>query len=216
MDGLIRFFHLGGVGIMSCILAIAVISLVIVVERFYRYWLIYDTYNSSGFMAMIQKMVMNNSIENAIRLCKKARHRLLPIVLCEGLKRANDSSKEVEHAMDHAVLSVVPEVQKFVGFLATTANVSTLFGLLGTLFGLMRSFAAVATATGSQKQTLLAEGISESLNATSFGLSVALFCLFFYGILTAKQASLVDDINKNAAKLIDLLYTRKAKLKSST
>ena len=135
--------------------------------------------------------------------------------MAEGLKRSNDSSQEIGNAVEHATLATIPKINKWVGFLATTANVATLFGLLGTIFGLMHSFAAVATATGAQKQTLLAEGIAEALSATSFGLGVALFCLFFYGILTAKQSAMVDDINKNAAKLIDLLYTRKMKLKGS-
>src|SRR5690606_29571593 len=103
--------------------------------------------------------------------------KLLPYVLAEGLKRSNDSTQEINNAIDYAVLTVVLKVQKAVSFLATTANVATLLGLLGTIFGLMRSFAAVAKATGAQKQTLLAEGIAEALNATSFGLSVALFCL---------------------------------------
>ena len=156
MEALIRYFHLGGVQVMSCILLTLIISIVIIIERAYRYWLVYDLVNSSGFMAMIQKMIMNNSIENAIRLCKKARPKLLPFVLSEGLKRSNDSSEEVSNAIDHAILTAVPQITKFTGFLATTANVATLFGLLGTIFGLMRSFAAVATATGAQKQTLLA------------------------------------------------------------
>jgi biopolymer transport protein ExbB/TolQ len=215
MEAIVRYFHMGGVEVMSSILLVFLISILIVVERAYRYWLVYDLANSSGFMAMVQKMVMNNSIENAIRLCKKARPKLLPFVLAEGLKRSNDTPEEIDNAIDHAVLSTMPKINKMTGFLATTANVATLLGLLGTIFGLMRSFAAVAKATGAQKQTLLAEGISEALNATSFGLSVALFCLFFYGILTAKQTALMDDINKNASKLTDLLYTRKTKLSHS-
>lgn len=215
MEAIVRYFHMGGVEVMSSILLTLIISVVIVVERAYRYWLVYDLVNSSGFMAMVQKMIMNNSIENAIRLCKKARPKLLPYVLAEGLKRSNDTPEEIEHAVDHAILSTLPMINKFTSFLATTANVATLLGLLGTIFGLMRSFAAVATATGSQKQSLLAEGISEALNATSFGLSTALFCLFFYGMLNAKMTAIMDDINKNSAKLVDLLYTRKMKLKSS-
>merc|ERR1712007_270438 len=120
---------------------------------------------SDGFMAMVQKMVMNNSIENAIRLCKKARPKLLPYVLSEGLKRANDSVEEIELGIEHAMLDAIPKVNSVVSFLATTANVTTLLGLLGTIFGLMRSFSAVAKATGAQKQELLAEGIAEALNA---------------------------------------------------
>ncbi len=215
MEALHHYFEAGGYPVMFSILAVLVISLALVVERSYRLWMEYDLVNSDGFMAMVQKMVMNNSIENAIRLCKKARPKLLPYVLAEGLKRSNDSTQEISNAVDQAVLTVVPKIQKTVGFLATTANVATLLGLLGTIFGLMRSFAAVAKATGAQKQTLLAEGISEALNATSFGLSVALFCLFCYGVLTAKQKTIIDDVNKNAAKLVDLLYTRKMKLKGS-
>lgn len=215
MEGIIRYFHLGGIEVMCSILLVLIISICIVVERAYRMWLVYDLVNSSGFMAMVQKMVMNNSIENAIRLCKKARPKLLPFVLAEGLKRSNDTPEEIEHAVESAVLSATPMINKTTSFLATTANVATLLGLLGTIFGLMHSFAAVATATGAQKQTLLAEGIAEALNATSFGLSTALFCLFFYGVLQAKALSITDDINKNSAKLVELLYTRRMKLKGS-
>jgi biopolymer transport protein ExbB len=215
MEALNHYFESGGWPVMISILLVLLVSLALVIERSYRLWMVFDLVNSDGFMAMVQKMVMNNSIENAIRLCKKARPKLLPHVLAEGLKRSNDSTQEITNAVDQAVLTVVPKVNQRVGFLATTANVATLLGLLGTIFGLMRSFAAVAKATGAQKQTLLAEGISEALNATSFGLSVALFCLFCYGVLTAKQKTIIDDVNKNAAKLVDLLYTRKMKLKGS-
>lgn len=215
MEALQQYFEHGGYPVMFSILAVLIISLALVIERSYRLWMEYDLVNSDGFMAMVQKMVMNNSIENAIRLCKKARPKLLPYVLAEGLKRSNDSTQEISNAVDQAVLTVVPKITKTVGFLATTANVTTLLGLLGTIFGLMRSFAAVAKATGAQKQTLLAEGIAEALNATSFGLASALFCLFAYGVLSAKQKTIIDDVNKNAAKLVDLLYTRKMKLKGS-
>lgn len=198
---------------MSGILFVLVLSIAIMVERTYRYWLQYDLANSSGFMAAVQKMVMNNSIENAIRLCKKARPKLLPYVLSEGLKRANDTSDEIENAMNHAVLAVIPKVTKLVGFLGTTANVATLLGLLGTIFGLMKSFGGAATATGAQKQTILAEGIAEALTATSFGLGTALLCLLGHGFLMLKSQVIVDDIHQNVARLTDLLYTRKMKIK---
>jgi biopolymer transport protein ExbB len=208
-------FHAGGMVVMSSITAVALLSLIIIIERSYRYWLQYDLENSSGFMAAVQKMVMNNSIENAIRLCKKARPKLLPYVLAEGLKRANDSTEEIENAMEHATLSAVPQVTKWVAFLGTTANVATLLGLLGTIFGLKSSFAAVATKTGAAKNEALAEGIAEALTATSYGLAVAMLCLIAYGILMLKQGAIVDNLNKNSARLVDLLFTRKMKIKGT-
>jgi biopolymer transport protein ExbB/TolQ len=133
--------------------------------------------------------------------------------MSEGLKRANDSADEIEHALETATLTAVPKLTKILPFLGTTANVATLLGLLGTLFGLMKSFAAAAKLTGSAKQTALAAGIAEALTATSFGLGTALMCLLAYGILVMKQTAILDDINKNSARLTDLLYTRKMKIK---
>jgi biopolymer transport protein ExbB/TolQ len=215
MDKIQQMWHQGGPAVMTTILATLIISLVIIAERIFRYWIQFDIANSSGFMSNIQKMVMNNSIENAIRLCRKARPKLLPHVLAQGLMRANDSTEEISNAMDHAILETLPKVTSRLPFLGTTANVATLLGLMGTLFGLMKSFAAAANATGAQKQTLLAEGIAEALIATSFGLGTALLILLAYGILMLKQTAIVDDINANASRLMDLLYTRKMKIRGS-
>ncbi len=213
METIVRLFHQGGREVMTGITLVGILSIIIIVERAIRYWLQYDLTNSSGFIAAVQKLVMNNSIENAIRLCKKARPKLLPNVMAQGLMRANDTPEEIQNAMDHATLEALPKVTKLIPFLGTTANVSTLLGLLGTLFGLMKSFAAAATATGAQKNTLLAEGISEALIATSFGLGTALFILLSYGILMMKQTAIIDDLNQGSAKLLDLLYTRKIKIR---
>lgn len=206
-----RLFYQGGIAVMSSILMVFLLSLVIILERTYRYWLQYDLANSSAFMAAIQNMIMGESIENAIRLCQKARPKLVPTVLTEGLKRADDSPQEIEYAMESAMLEATAKVTKMVPLLGTLANVATLMGLLGTIFGLIKSFGAAATATGAQKQTLLAEGISEALTATSFGLGTALLCILAHGILSAKQTTIVNSMNLNMSKLLDILYTRKVK-----
>ena len=208
-DTIARLFHQGGPAVMSAIFLVFLLSIVIILERSYRFWLEFDLTNSSAFMAAVQKMIMGESIENAIRLCQKARPKLLPTVLTEGLKRADDSTEEIEYAMESAILEATNKVTRTVPLLGTAANVATLMGLLGTIFGLIKSFGAAATATGAQKQALLAEGISEALTATSFGLGTALLCILSHGILTAKQTSILNSINQNVSKLLDILYTRK-------
>jgi biopolymer transport protein ExbB len=205
----------GGPLIMSSIFLVLCISIVVIIERGYRYWVQFNLSNSSGFMSAIQKYVMNNSIENAIRLCKKGRPALLPFVMSEGLKRANDSAEEIENALETAKLTALPKLNQVLPFLGTTANVATLLGLLGTLFGLMHSFSASAKLTGAAKMTALAAGISEALTATSFGLGTALMCLLAFGILQVKQGAIIDDINRYSARLIDLLYTRQVKIKGA-
>ena len=212
IDLIIEKFYEGGWPVMLSIFLTLVVSIVIVTERVIRYWTRYDLANAQEFMTKIQKYVMNNSIENGIRLCKKYKPALLPYVIAEGLKKANHSPEEIEYAIDHANLTVNPQVTKSTPILATTANVATLLGLLGTIFGLMHSFGAAAKATGAEKQQLLAAGIAEALTGTSFGLGTALLCLAAYGVLQWKQKQILDDINQHAAKLMDLLYTRKMKI----
>lgn len=209
---IVRLFHQGGVPVMASITMVLLFVMVIIIERTYRYWFEYDLVNSDSFMSSMQMMVMQNSVEHAIRLCKKARPRLLPYVLLQGLKRANDTSEEIEYALERASLEAIPKIQKSIGLLGMSANVATLLGLLGTIFGLMKSFGGAAHATGAQKQTILAEGIAEALTATSYGLSTALICIAAHGILSSKQNSIVADINQNAARLMDLLYTRKMRM----
>lgn len=210
------FFYTGGIFVMLAILITLIFSVVIIVERVIRLWTTYDLANSVEFMGGVQKYIMNNSIENGIRLCKKYKPALLPHVISQGLKKANHSPSEIEYAIEHASLQVSPDVSKSTPLLATTANVATLLGLLGTIYGLKHSFDAAANATGTEKQTQLAEGIAEALTATSFGLATALLCLMAYGILQWKQKQILDDINQHSAKLIDLLYTRKMKIQSKS
>ncbi len=214
---LAEMFEVGGYVVMISILLVLVLSLIIVVERSYRYWFQYDLGNTSMFMAAIQKAIMNNSIENAIRNCKHTRYRskLVPYVIKEGLKRANDTTEEIDNSLERATLTTRSKVTRRLSFLGTTANVATLLGLLGTLSGLMHSFGAAAEMTGEDKQTELAAGISEALVATSFGLSVALLCLLAFGVLQMKQNNILDDLAKSSAALNELLFTRKMKLKKN-
>jgi len=200
--------------VMIAILFCLGISLGVIIERAIKLFIRYSSDDSSGLMSTIQKLVMNNSIENAIRTCKSRRPRLMPTVLAEGLKRANDSTEEIENALDYAKIAAASKVTARTQLLGTTANVATLLGLLGTLFGLMKSFRAASDATGSAKATILAQGISEALVATTFGLGTALLCLLAYGVLMLKQNSMLDDINASTARLLDLLYTRKMKIRS--
>ena len=92
-------YYEGGPLVMSSIFLVLMISLVIVIERTYRYWREYDLSNTVRFIAALQKLVMNDSIEAAIRNCKSLRPKLLPSVLVEGLKKANDTPEEIENAM---------------------------------------------------------------------------------------------------------------------
>ena len=66
-------FHEGGIPVMLGILVTLLIALIIVIERSIRYWLEYSCQNTNQFMHQIEKLIRSDSIENAVRLCKKYR-----------------------------------------------------------------------------------------------------------------------------------------------
>jgi biopolymer transport protein ExbB/TolQ len=111
---------------------------------------------------------------------------------------------------------VVPKIEKRLSYLALCANLSTLLGLLGTIQGLIQSFAAVAQAEASQKAQLLAEGIAVAMNTTALGLVSAISLMVVHSYLMARGEKMIQEIEENSVKLLDLLGTKKAGVQASS
>ena len=167
----------------------------------------YDT-RAGNLMAAVKRHVMLNDVAAAIVLCSKSK-ALLPEVLKSGLKRANQDKEQISDAVEATVLGVVPRVERRLSYLALLANISTLLGLLGTIYGLIESFSAVAQADPSTKAKLLALGIAKAMNTTAFGLISAIFLMVIHSFLASKAERITTEIDEYAVKLIDLLGMKK-------
>jgi hypothetical protein len=75
--------------------------------------------------------------------------------------------------MDEAALRELPKINARTPYLAMLANFAVMGGLVGTITGMIKSFGSAAGADASQKAAKLAEGISEALNCTAFGIGVS-------------------------------------------
>src|SRR6185295_13509817 len=100
-------------------------------------------------------------------------------------------------------------LDKRIGALWALANIATLVGLLGTISGLIRSFAAVAHAEAAQKSVLLAAGISEAMYNTALGLGIAVLCMFFHMILNAWAKRIKQDLERTTMRLENLLTLKR-------
>jgi biopolymer transport protein ExbB/TolQ len=87
---------------------------------------------------------------------------------------------------------------------------ATLAGLLGTITGLIKSFAGVAGVDPSQKATLLSKGISEAMNCTAFGLGTGIIGLASYAWLNGKTQGILDDISEMKKNVVNLIASAKA------
>lgn len=214
MDFLRTAFMFGG-PVMYVILAVFLAVVFLALWRGYLLYVVFDTPNPQGMWSEIYKLITNNQIETAIRLCEKApRRQILPRVFKKGLQSASRSAEETQNAIDSATLERLPLVNRYLPWFGVFANVTTLLGLLGTIMGLIISFGAVSSLTGAAKQARLAEGISHALYATGFGLGTALVAMVLHGILTFKANKVTEHTDEFAAKLIELLQMRRANLSS--
>jgi biopolymer transport protein ExbB len=203
---LARFMSDGGI-FMWIIAVVWCVGIAIAIERL-KHYLKFDI-DGKSLMASIKKNVISNQVQDSIHSCSES-PALCAFVMKNGLKRANQSKEQIQDALEASILEVVPLIEKRLSFLALAANLSTLLGLLGTIQGLIQSFAAVAQAEASQKAQLLAEGIAVAMNTTALGLISAISLMVIHSLLMARGEKMIQEIEENSVKLVDLLGTKKA------
>ncbi len=207
MGLLVDAFQKGG-PFMIPLLIFGVFAAAIAAERLY-YILFRANINGTAFFAQIQKLIMANNIDRAIKLCNAEPNAALPRVLKAGLTRANRGDIEIQNAVDESLLEVFPQLTRRTPYLTTLANVATLTGLLGTIQGLILAFEAVAHASAETKQTLLASGISVAMFTTMSGLIVAVPTIILTSIITNKTTKIMDEVELYATKTVNLLGARR-------
>jgi len=206
LQGIIGAFQQGSMAVWLIAVTLAV-SVAFMLERFVR--LGQANVDGNAFMFEIQKYILANDLDGAIRLCNGAGNAALPRVIKAGLQRASRDQEQIQNSIHAASLEVIPKLERRLPYLALIANVATLLGLLGTISGLIRSFAAVSLADPAQRQAILAAGISEAMNATAFGLVTAILTMVVHSILSTKASRIIEEIDEFGVKLLDLLSARK-------
>ncbi len=205
MEWIQNFFVQGG-PFMYIILAIFLIGVAFVLERLIRLKSL--DINSSSFMNEIQKLVLSNNIKEAIQYCSGSK-AALPQIIKSGLKRSSQGTDQIQNAIDATALDMIPRAEKNLSLLGLLANVSTLLGLLGTIFGLIAAFEAVGAADPADKARVLSEGISQAMNTTAAGLISAITLMVFHNLLSSRAGRVISNIDQYSVKLLDILGTMK-------
>ena len=206
MQGFASFYREGG----DFMHFIALCGLYIIGVSVYKFVFLLVKFNTNGanLMKQIQKLVMANNVDKAIKLCTAAGDAALANVMKAGLSRANRGELEIQNAMEEATLEVTPKIIKLTDTIFAMSSTATMLGLLGTVFGLIEAFNAVAHAAPEQKSAMLASGISIAMNTTGFGLLVAIPGTLLTVVIKAFANKIIDDIDLYSVKLVNLLVSR--------
>ncbi len=186
-------------------LGVSALVLAIVVERAIFQNTKYRV-NSKEFFAQIKKLVNGGSIDRAIKLCEAGDYPILQLVR-SGLTNANKGPDDIDAAMSEKMSELKPQVEKRVGSLWSLANIATLIGLLGTVYGLIHTFGAVSAPglDAAKRQSILANGIAEAMYNTALGLGIAVSCMIAHLILHQRSKNIQHDLDATQERVFNLL-----------
>ena len=189
------------------ILAFQLISFAIIVDRSLALFKKRKP-NQSDFVNQFEDDIKRGEIEKVVTKAQASsqQNALAPVIVAGAQAALNFGGKEeIQGKMDEVLLHENSKLDLRVGYLAMLGNVATLTGLLGTISGMIKSFAAVAIATSGEKATILSAGISEAMNCTAFGLIVAIPALIAYAVLQNRANAISEDLNQSALKVFNWL-----------
>ncbi|HVZ72043.1 MAG TPA: MotA/TolQ/ExbB proton channel family protein [Polyangia bacterium] len=194
-------FAKGGWG-MWPILLLFIITVWISIDRFM--YVSKSKVDVEKLMSLLKSQIVSGNIQGAVNTCQASPAPVTKIIAA-GLRKAGGSEHDVQQAMDEEALRELPRLEKKTGYLAMLGNLATLAGLLGTITGLIKSFAGVAGVDPSMKATMLSQGISEAMHCTAFGLGTGILGLATYAILNGQTQGVLDGINQGTVETLNLV-----------
>ncbi len=165
----------------------------------------------TAFVRTIQSMVSNKQYSAAIAACDKQQGSLANVVRAgvEKLEQiSNDPSMDkeaktvaIQKEIEEATTLELPMLSKNLVIISTCATIATLGGLIGTVLGMIRSFAALAQA-GAPDTTALATGISEALINTLIGIISSVVGIVMYNYFSTRVDAITYSMDEAGYSII--------------
>jgi biopolymer transport protein ExbB len=167
------------------------------------------------FLKNVTQEINKGNIDGAIAACDKQRGSCANIIrtgldkykqlMHDGeVKAQKDMMAEVQRAIEEAMLLEVPLLEKNLVALSTISSIATMWGLLGTVLGMIRSFRAMSK-SGAADAVQLALGISEALINTAGGLIAAITGILAYNFFTTKVDNFTYMIDEASYSIVQSL-----------
>ncbi len=188
--------------------------LMVIVFSFERFFVISKATgkgNVDQFVKKIQGFIGAGNIDSAISECDKQEGSVANVIK-SGLKKYKEMEVEpkmdteqkclaIQKDIEEATALEMPMLEQNLTVIATLVSIGTLMGLLGTVTGMIKAFAALSTA-GSPDQAALANGISEALINTATGIATSTLAIIMYNLFTSKIDKLTYAIDEAGFSIV--------------
>lgn len=195
-------FFINEGGFTAQLLVLAAGFLVIVsLERFYVLYVQFPI-GGQALIANIQQFIMKKNYVQALQLCDQNFNNPTIKVVRQGLLAAEGGREALKSALGSALTDVSSTVENRIAYLSLIASSATLLGLLGTISGLIKTFAGLAALDPTQKAFLLGKGISEAMYSTGAGLVVGLIAMVVHTVFKQRALNIKNNSRQVSYELL--------------
>jgi biopolymer transport protein ExbB len=188
--------------VMWLLLALGVAALVVFAER--ALFLHRSQIRSTEFLNGIKNLLQKDRLMEALTLCEETPGPVAKLVKA-GLRSAGDDEPALRFAVQEAALAELPVLERRINALAAIAQIAPLFGLLGTLLGMIKAFYYFNQGGHYATPAVLAGGMWEALLTAAAGLAVAIPAHLGRHFLAGRVRALVQDMEWTGNELMRYL-----------
>lgn len=196
--------------IVPILLGLLMTGIVVSIERYIMLARAEGKKSLELFVKKVQEQIIAGNTEEAKRMCDVQQGSVANVikaglvkyeeVIAEGFD-SETAAEMISKEIEDATSLEMPSLQKNMMILATLVSIGTLFGLTGTVLGMIRAFAGLAVA-GTPDQAQLATGISEALINTATGIVTSIVATISYNYFTSKIDTLTYFVDEAGSTLV--------------
>ena len=216
-QNLLGTVYTGGI-VVPILITLTLMDLTLVFERLFSLRKANGRSSITSFLKTVQNHLMAGRIDDAIKACDAQRGSAANIIRT-GLERykivkedrkldAEKKLSETQRAIEEATSLETPLLERNLIALSTIASIATMFGLLGTVVGMIRAFTALAAVGGTPDAIQLSIGISEALINTALGLLAAIIGIVAYNFFVTKVDNFTYMIDEASYNVVQILHAR--------
>lgn len=154
--------------------------------------------------------VKAGEIQGAYHMCLE-RDEILARVLAAGLKMAGHDRFVIQEAMESEGERGAAALWQRISYLNNIGTTAPLLGLLGTVWGMMNAFGAIAFDAAQVKGITMAYSVSMAMITTAAGLVLSIPAMGIYYFLRGRVIRIIADVEEQASVFVELLVEEAGK-----
>ncbi len=187
---------------MYPLLILSISSVAIIIERALAYRTLANA--APGLLSKASELCSRGKFGEALTECESGSG---PVAACLAtvIRHRDDPVEDIERNVQEVGEEYFIKLERFLPVLDTTTTISPLLGLLGTLFGMIATFQAIAASKNQGANDSILSGVGEALYATATGLSIAVVCFVAYNYFAARSRYASSETEQASTKLINVI-----------